>query len=144
MTRSFVHQLRVRYGECDPQGVVFNAHYFAYFDIALTELWREAVPGGYSGMTDSGVDMVVAEARARYLTPARFDDVVSLVVEVSRVGTTGMTTTIRVRRDEAVLVEGEMRHVFVDLGTHAKTPIPEPVRAALSQYVRHDGGNVAP
>ena len=37
------HVLRVRFGECDPQGIVFNAHYVAYFDVALTELWREAL-----------------------------------------------------------------------------------------------------
>src|SRR5438445_11818897 len=29
------HRLRVRYGECDPQGVVFSAHFLAYFDIGL-------------------------------------------------------------------------------------------------------------
>jgi len=34
----FVHPLRVRYGECDPQQIVFNANYFAYFDVAMTEL----------------------------------------------------------------------------------------------------------
>ena len=42
MTPPFVHQLRVRYHECDAQGIVFNAHHFAYFDVTLTELWREA------------------------------------------------------------------------------------------------------
>ena len=43
MAASFVHELRVRYGECDPQGIVFNANYLLYFDVAFTELWREAV-----------------------------------------------------------------------------------------------------
>ena len=38
---SFVHELRVRYGECDPQGIVFNANYLLYFDVAFTEYWRE-------------------------------------------------------------------------------------------------------
>ena len=38
----FSHRLRVRYGECDAQGIVFNANYLAYVDVALTELWREA------------------------------------------------------------------------------------------------------
>src|SRR3712207_6949070 len=50
VSRAFVHRLRVRYSECDPQGVVFNAHFVTYFDIALTELWREA-NGPYGGMT---------------------------------------------------------------------------------------------
>ena len=30
----FTHRLRVRFGECDPQNIVFNAHYLAYADIA--------------------------------------------------------------------------------------------------------------
>jgi acyl-CoA thioester hydrolase len=35
----FVHELRVRYAECDPQNIVFNANYLVYFDVAFTELW---------------------------------------------------------------------------------------------------------
>ena len=60
MSEPFRHRLRVRYNECDPQGVVFNANYLTYFDLTMTELWREL--GGYQAMVDAGVDMVVAEA----------------------------------------------------------------------------------
>jgi acyl-CoA thioester hydrolase len=125
------HRIRVRYGECDPQGVVFNAHYFAYFDVALTELWRVAL-GGYTTMMDEGVDLVVAEATARYKAPARFDDELDLEVEVASVGTTSMVTSLRIRRDGELLVEGEMVHVFIDRATLTKTPIPERIRSALA------------
>ena len=50
MGEPFTHHLRVRYAECDAQGVVFNAHYLAYFDTSLTELWRAAF-GGYQART---------------------------------------------------------------------------------------------
>src|SRR5262249_53569126 len=43
MADRYIYRLRVRYSECDQQGVVFNAHYFAYFDDALTEVWRDVV-----------------------------------------------------------------------------------------------------
>ncbi len=33
---TFSHELRVRYGECDAQGIVFNANLLAYVDVALT------------------------------------------------------------------------------------------------------------
>ena len=128
---SHSHRIRVRYGECDPQGVVFNAHYFAYFDIALTELWREAL-GGYTTMMEEGVDLVVAEATARYKAPARFDDELDLEVEVTRAGTTSMATSLRIRRDGELLVEGEMVHVFIDRTALTKTPIPERIRSALT------------
>ncbi len=129
--RSHTHRLRVRYGECDPQGVVFNANYFAYFDVALTELWREAL-GGYAAMMEAGADLQVVEATARYRAPARFDEELDITIEVSRLGTTSMVTTLAVYRDGALLVEGELAHVFVDASTLVKIPIPEAIRSALS------------
>ena len=133
MTRTFVHRLRVRYSECDPQGVVFNAHYFAYFDIALTELWREAI-SPYTDMTDAGTDMVVAEARARYLASAGFDDVLEIGVIPTRLGNTALTTRMVVRLAGEPVVEGEMRHVFVDVATREKRSIPDDVRRGLERY----------
>jgi acyl-CoA thioester hydrolase len=129
--RRHTHRIRVRYGECDPQGVVFNAHYFAYFDIALTELWRE-VAGGYAAMMERGVDLQVVEATARYKAPARFDDEIDVAIEVSRLGTTSMVTDLAITRDGTLLVEGELAHVFVDARTLMKIPIPDDLRAALA------------
>ena len=60
MGEPFRHRLRVRYHECDPQGVVFNANYLAYFDIALTELWRDAV-GGYASLAEGELRHVLIE-----------------------------------------------------------------------------------
>ena len=112
-----VHELRIRYGECDPQGVVFNANYLAFFDIGFMELLRAALrpDGGYAAMLQRGLDFVVAEARLRYLHPARFDDVVSVEVAVDHLGTTSMTTTYRVMRVDQLLVGGTLRHVLIDL-----------------------------
>jgi acyl-CoA thioester hydrolase len=134
MPAPFRHFLRVRYGECDPQGVVFNANYFTYFDVALTELWREAV-GPYTEMVAAGVDMVVAEARARYLAPARFDDELAIEVAVAQLGTTSMVTSIQVLNDSTLAVEGEMRHVFIDAGTSEKVEMPAAIRRGLEPYV---------
>src|SRR3712207_1413712 len=110
----FRHRIRVRYGECDPQGVVFNANYLAYFDIALTELFRAAF-GGYRALVDRGLDFVVAEAGLRYHRSAHFDDELTLEIAVARLGTTGMTTSYRIQRGDELLVEGTLRHVLVDL-----------------------------
>ena len=128
--RSHTHRLRVRYGECDPQGVVFNAHYFAYFDVALTELWRE-VAGSYTAMMEQGVDLQVVEATARYRAPARFDDEIDVTIDVAKLGTTSLVTTLAIRRDGTLLVEGELAHVFVDARTLTKIPIPDRIRTAL-------------
>ncbi|HEY2600163.1 MAG TPA: thioesterase family protein [Thermoleophilaceae bacterium] len=138
MAERYVHRLRVRYSECDQQGVVFNAHYFAYFDDVLTEVWRDVLEP-YGAMVGSGVDVVVAEASARFKAPARFDEEIDLVWRVSRLGNTAMSTRIDIVRGDELLVEGELRHVFVDHGTTNKRPIPDDYRAKLEAYLEPDG-----
>ena len=129
----FVHRLRVRFHECDPQGVVFNAHYFTYFDIALTEMWRAAF-GSYQSVVEQGTDVVVVEASATYRAPARFDEEIEVELGVARLGTTSMTTQTAIRRNGHLLVEGRLVHVFVDPSTMAKQEIPAHIRAGLEAY----------
>jgi acyl-CoA thioester hydrolase len=128
--RRHVHTVRVRYHECDQQGHVFNAHYLAFFDMAITELLRDAI-GGYMQMVQRGVDIVVGEAHVRYLGAARFDDVLDIEVEVADLGTTSMRSEYAVRRGEDVVTTGWARHVFVDTPAMTKRPIPEDIREAL-------------
>jgi acyl-CoA thioester hydrolase len=132
LSEPFRHRLRVRYNECDPQGVVFNANYLTYFDITITELWREL--GGYQKMVDGGVDVVVAEARVRYLGPLRFDDEFEVLATVARLGETSVTTDLRVDHDGEPVAEGELRHVFVGSGGGKTAPIPGPIRFGLERY----------
>jgi acyl-CoA thioester hydrolase len=128
---SFVHELRVRYGECDPQGIVFNANYLLYFDVAFTEYWRDRI-GPWDDMASFGVDAVVAEANLRFRAPARFDDVLQLEVVTEELGTTSMTTRIEVQREGELLVEMRLRHVFVDRTTRSKTAMPDAIREQLA------------
>jgi acyl-CoA thioester hydrolase len=135
MPSDFVQELRVRYGECDPQGIVFNANYLLYFDVAFTELWRAAV-GPWHEMPKQGVDAVVADARLSFRAPARFDDEIELRARIARLGRTSITTEIDVVRDGEVLVAGTLRHVCVTaqpvLGR--STPWPAAIRQALERF----------
>jgi acyl-CoA thioester hydrolase len=134
----FVHELRVRYGECDPQGIVFNANYLLYFDVAFTELWRAAV-GPWQDMVAKGFDAVVADARLSFRGPARFDDQLELHARIARLGGSAITTAIDVVRDEELLVAGELRHVCVTTASlaedkPAKTSIPDWIRQGLLAF----------
>ena len=136
MTEPFRHRIRVRFNECDGQGVVFYANYLVYFDIAMTELWREAFGSGYAGMIENGTDAMVAEATIRYRASARFDDELDLVAAVARIGTTSTVTRLTAERvgDGAVLAEADLRHVFIDVATLEKTEIPEEVRTGMERF----------
>ena len=130
----FVHELRVRYGECDPQGIVFNPNYLAYFDHTVTELWRASAIGSWEAMVERGVDVVVGEANLRFRSPARFDDLIAVHARVSKFGTTSLTLELEIQRGDELLIEGWLRQVFVDAKTWQKTAIPDWVREALAVY----------
>jgi acyl-CoA thioester hydrolase len=128
---TFRHTIRVRYGECDPQGVVFNANWLGYFDVLMTELFRERA-GDYNAMLAAGTDMVVAEATVRFLGPAGFDDEIEFDVSITRLGNTAMSTHLEASVSGQPVASGDMRHVFVDPTTKAKKPMPDQVREALT------------
>jgi len=129
----FVHELRVRYGECDPQGIVFNANYLLYFDVAFTELWRATV-GPWQDMPASGVDAVVANASLRFRQPARYDDVLALELRIVDLAETSVTTEMRAMRDDTLLVVATLEHVCVDAQTWKRTAFPDWIRDALSAF----------
>ncbi len=130
---AFVHELRVRYGECDPQGIVFNANYLLYADVAFTELWREAI-GPWQEMIADGVDAVVAHAELDFRAPARYDDVLQLGAKILRLGQTAVTTEIDVMREGELLVAIQLRHVCVSTETWEKTELPERIRVGLERF----------
>lgn len=127
----FVHQLRVRYSECDQQGVVFNGHYLFYYDVALNELWRDRV-GVYQEMVSRGFDVVVAEATIRYRAGARFDDLLDISMPVKHLGTTSMIIQPEFRVGDRLIADGEIRHVFVDPATLGKKAMPDDIRSSLA------------
>ena len=130
----FVHTFRVRYHECDAQGIVFNANWLAYFDVTLTEWFREMF-GSYDSLVESGSDVVLAETTLTFRAPARFDDELAASVGIERLGSTSMIARFVARRDGESLVEGRTVYVFVDPKTMGKREIPDDVRAKLGAYV---------
>lgn len=132
---AFRNHIRVRYNECDAQGAVFNANYLVFFDVTITELWREVFGSYDEALQRYGLDLVVAETNVRYLTPARFDDELDVDVTIERLGTTAITTRYDVLRGSESIAAGHIRHVFVDLATGEKRTIPDDVREALGPYV---------
>ncbi|MFD6195498.1 acyl-CoA thioesterase [Mycobacteriaceae bacterium NPDC060252] len=129
---SFFHPLRVRWAEVDMQGVVFNAHYLAYFDAVLTEYW--AVLTGARNATGDGVfeHMYVVKSVIDYHGPARFDDVLDIGVRIARMGTASMTCHFEIHRGGEHLITGETVYVHAIDGNSA--PFPDAFRDKVAEF----------
>jgi acyl-CoA thioester hydrolase len=133
MGEPFRHPLRVRFNECDVQGVVFNANYLVYLDVALTELLR-TTHGSYGALIEAGVDLMLVESRVTYRAPARADDAIEIELSVGALGRTSMRIDARVLRDGDVLADAELHYVAVDPATQRKRPLDTAFRTRLEPY----------
>jgi acyl-CoA thioester hydrolase len=133
MVPDFRVLLRVRYAECDAQGVVFNARYGDYVDLAMTEFMR-ALLGGYATLLARGLDTQVVRLATDWSGPARFDEVLALRVRPLRLGNTSFTLHVDIRGwpDERAVAVSEITYVLVSAGDHRKQPLPDDLRAQLT------------
>lgn len=86
----FRFRFRVRYGECDAQGVVFNARYADFVDISVNEYIRTLF-GDYQHLLDQDLDIQVVSLTVNWKAPAKFDDVLEARVRAGRIGNTSFT-----------------------------------------------------
>jgi len=124
----FVHSVRVRYGECDMQRVVFNANYLAYCDDAA-ELWVRRT--GLQ-VNDLGWDFMLKKATIEWAGTATVHETIDIAVEATRWGNTSFDVTFTGAVGERPVFTCVITYVGVKHGTLETMPPPEDVKRALS------------
>src|SRR5215467_15123349 len=133
MTGPFRFYVRVRYGECDAQKVVFNARYGDYVDLATSEFLRAL---GYEDQLVSGeLDFQLVKQTFEWKAPARYDQVLEVSVRTIHVGNTSFTLLgeFRIAGEERVIVTAETVYVVVAQHTLNKTALSPQLRATLEK-----------
>ncbi|WP_137287681.1 acyl-CoA thioesterase [Halorussus salinisoli] len=127
-------EMRVRFEEADPQGVVFFGNYFTYQDETLYEYLREI---GYPNerLQSEGWDVHVVHAEMDFKGSARFEDTISNSLTVTEIGESSITVEYSVRSSESgdLLASGEVVYVAVDADGHP-TSVSSEFRAAVRDY----------
>jgi YbgC/YbaW family acyl-CoA thioester hydrolase len=127
-------RLRVRWAEIDAQQIVFNAHYLMYFDTAVSAYWRAMAMPYAPTLAALGGDLFVRKATLEYLGSARYDDVLDVGMRCERVGTSSMTMSAAVFRQDQCLVSGELVYVFANVASQTACPVPAVLRDAMQAF----------
>lgn len=128
-TPAFVHTLRVRYGECDMQGVVFNANYLAYVDDAIDHWFQSAFGGSYT----SEFDFMVKKMTLEWSSPARPGEQLTIGMRASRWGNTSFDVVAELAVDGRAVLTATIVYVSVTPHTTTPVPVPQSVREALGR-----------
>ncbi|HYU44034.1 MAG TPA: thioesterase family protein [Vicinamibacteria bacterium] len=124
--------IRVRYAETDQMGIAHHAEYFAWFEVARTDLLRHSGTT-YRQLEADGLRLPVIEATARYLKPVLYDDVLEVRTEVTTIGGARVGFTYEVRRQgtEGPLATGTTEHAAVDAQGRPRR-LPDTLRRSLA------------
>lgn len=127
MSEPYRHTIRIRYGECDMQRVVFNANYLAYCDDAC-EMWFRSTG---LRLGDAGWDFMVKKVVLEWSGPATAGETIDIDVFASRWGNTSFDVTFDGSVEGRPVFTCVITYVGVRLGTSDPMAPPPEVRTAL-------------
>lgn len=135
----YEQRIRVRYGECDMQRVVFNANYFVYCDdvvdswtrVALADELRAA--GSATDLHAIGFDFMLKNTNLTWHVPVRFGDSIDMKASVSRWGRTSFDVSINGRVGDVSCFDAVITYVSIDPVSQRPAPVPELVKIALER-----------
>lgn len=106
-------QINVRYAETDMMGIVYHGSYLPWFEIGRTTLLKEqGLP--YRQLEADGFFLPVLELSVKYLRPALYDDMITVVTTMSEKPTLRIRLNYEVLRGATVLATGQTVHAFID------------------------------
>jgi 4-hydroxybenzoyl-CoA thioesterase len=128
----FTTEIEVRFGDCDPAGLVYYPTLYHYCHVAFEAAWAGALGTPYPDLVArERLGFPTVHVETDFVSPARYGDVVSMEVSVAKVGTTSVVFRFEGRAEGRVVLRSAHTKVCMNLDTFVKTPIPERHRGAL-------------
>jgi acyl-CoA thioester hydrolase len=128
----FETEVKVRFAETDAQGIAHHAVYLVWFEAARVD-YLARFDGGYPGLQARGVEALTTEAHARFVAPARFDEVLTVGVRCTGLRGARFRFEYHVTRDGDLIADGWTGHACVDAHTFRPTRVPEFLKEAIAR-----------
>ena len=132
----FHYTLRVRWGECDAQGIVFNAQYLNYVEVVQAEYYRNLGVLLYDGDSRNVFDVATVNVSLNYLAPAMVDNLLDIYMRVTGIGNSSIRVAVEMHRQtaEALITTGEIVYVAYDSHQRKSRPVPEDIRRKITIF----------
>ena len=128
MTHQF--PITVYYEDTDMGGVVYHANFLRFIERARSDYVRR-LGVDQNAMRDAGIIWVVTRIEADYLSPARFEDELTVETVPEKMTTARLTMSQIVRREGRELFSAKVTAVCMDMHSGKPVRLPAEVRASL-------------
>lgn len=132
----FSHQTtyRVRYADTDQMGYMYYGNYARLYEIGRVEALR-SVGFSYKQMEVSGVMMPVYGMNSRFIAPAQYDNLLSIITNIKQKPATRVVFSVEIHNEQNILLHtAEVTLVFVKMDTNRLCTAPGALMEVLEKY----------
>jgi len=131
----FIHKLRVRYAETDQMGIVYYANYLVWFEAARTNFLRE-IGLSYRTLEKQGIFLPVVETYAKYISPAFYEDEISVELWIKEIRNASLVICYNVKRvsDNKLLTIGYTKHTVLNKEKKI-IKVPDVLKKKIKEYL---------
>ena len=131
--------VRVRWQECDAQGIAFNGSYLGWLEIAQAEYFRNLGFSIYRVAAAGYFDSAVAKVTIEYKAPVRVDEMLDLRARVARIGNTSLALEVAIfaaggAPDDSPLTTIEAIYVGFHADTGQTRRVPDAIRELVNNW----------
>jgi len=132
----FIHTLRVRWRECDVQGIAYYGSYLDFIDVAQAEYFRNLGILTHNTGARKLFDLAVVKVTLEYKSPAKIDDLIDVQIRVQEMGSTSMVKRWEIYRSgtNKLLASGETISVNYESVSGESRPLPDEIRRDIETY----------
>lgn len=127
--------IRIRYGEVDQMGFLYYGNYALMYEVARAEMIRDS-GYAYSQMEKDGTVMPVVKMNAKFLKPARYDELIRVETTVLELLAHPFITFHHKIFNEVgdLIHKAEVTLTFYNPITEKRVPMPTRLRELLEPY----------
>lgn len=120
-------KIRVRYSETDQMGIVYHGNYAHYLEIGRIE-WLRNFGVSYKKMEEQGVMLPVISLSINYKKSARYDDVVYVKTQLSKMPTATIEFNFEIlNEDGEIITLAKAVLAFINMKTMRPTRCPKDI-----------------
>lgn len=124
--------VEIRFADMDSNGHVFFGNYFTLFDTAFLK-YLEIIGYPFSRFLSNDLNFYYVEAKSQFKAPIKYDDTVSVAVQIRSVGNTSFTIAFEAinKTSNKSAALGHIVAVVVDLKSEKSSPLPDEFLKAI-------------
>ena len=135
MSYQHTHSIRVRYAETDQMGFVYYGIYAQYYEVGRVEAMRSLGIHYADIESEYGIWMPVMNMNVRFLRPARYDDLLSVITTIPSLPDKEIRFRYEIKNENGELLNGALVQLcFLDAATQKRINAPEFIKQSLLSY----------